>query len=316
MENKLAPIVLFVYNRPWHTLQTLESLKNNELASESELFIYADGPKDDASIEDLEKIKETREIVRDNNWCGKVHIFESNHNKGLANSVINGVTEVINKFGKIIVLEDDIVTSKGFLRYMNDALDFYKNNHRVMHISGYMFPLKCKLPETFFYNATSCWGWGTWKHSWDLINLDANDLLEKINLKGNLDNFDYKKTFGFIQQLQQNANGILKTWAIKWHASVYLANGFCLHPNISLVNNIGHDLSGQNCVSTDVFSWNKLADKINVDKIKIEGSEIALKNMIKFYSKFQPSKVDTIVFKTKLFIKYIMNIKILSLKNV
>lgn len=284
MENKLAPIVLFVYNRPWHTLQTLESLKNNELSNESELFIYADGPKYNASVEDLEKIKETREIVRKNNWCGKVHIIESSYNRGLANSVINGVTEVINKYGKIIVLEDDLVTSKGFLRYMNDALNFYKNERRVMHISGYMFPLKCNLPETFFYNSTSCWGWGTWKDSWDLINLNSKDLLEKIHQKGNLDDFDFKKTFGFIQQLEHNVNGKLETWAIKWHSSVYLADGFSLHPNCSLVNNIGHDLTGANCVKTTRYDWDKLADEIKVKSIPIEESLIVRKGMIEFNS--------------------------------
>ena len=316
MENKLAPIVLFVYNRPWHTLQTLNSLKNNELSNESELFIYADGPNDNASVVDLEKIKETREIIKKNNWCGNVHIIESTYNKGLANSIINGVTEVINKYGRIIVLEDDLVTSPGFLRYMNDALTIYENEDRVMHISGYTCPLKCKLPDTFFYNSTSCWGWATWKRSWKYFNNDAKYLYEKIIMNNNR-NFDYKGLFGFTKHLEDNISGKIKTWAIKWHSSVFLKNGYCLHPYPSLVNNIGHDLSGQNCVSTDVFSWNKLADKINVNEIKIEESEIAIKNMIKFYSKFQPSKYDMIVFRIKVFIKkFILNILILFSKNV
>lgn len=295
MSTNLAPIVLFVYNRPWHTLQTLESLKNNELASESELYVYCDGPKENASEQDLIKIKETRDVIKKNQWCGKVNIIERNDNKGLAYSIIDGVTDVVSRYGKIIVLEDDIVTSIGFLRYLNDALWFYENESKVMHISAYMFPLNLKLPETFFYNSATCWGWATWKRSWNHLNINANDLYEKLIIRGELDNFDYKESFGFIKQLNDNMEGKIKTWAIKWHTTIYLLDGFCLHPNISLINNIGHDSTGENCIPTSIYSWNNLAKKINVNVIPIKESYEAKNGMIKFNAIFRRSYKNSLM---------------------
>ena len=146
----LAPIVLFVYNRPWHTEQTLNALMQNELADQSVLYIYADGPKENATEEQLKKIEEVRHVIRTKKWCKEVHIIESEKNKGLADSIINGVTEIVNKYGKVIVLEDDIVTSKGFLKYMNEALELYKEEDKVYHISGYMFPVKGNCLKPFF----------------------------------------------------------------------------------------------------------------------------------------------------------------------
>ena len=138
---RLAPIVLFVYDRPWHTHQTLEALKSNLLAENSLLIIYSDGPKEEATDEQLSNIKEVRKLIREKKWCGQVEIIESDCNKGLAASIINGVTKVVNEFGEIIVLEDDLVTSKGFLKYMNDCLELYASEETVgcIHAWNYFF---------------------------------------------------------------------------------------------------------------------------------------------------------------------------------
>ena len=175
-----APIVLFVYNRPWHTLQTLNALMKNELADQHVLYIYSDGPKIKAANDEVKKIEEVRKLIRTKQWCKEVYIVESETNRGLADSIINGVTEIVNKHGKIIVLEDDLITSAGFLNYMNIALNLYKNEKNVMHISGYMFPTEKKLPETFFLVFTSCWGWGTWDRAWQSFDLSARNLLSKV----------------------------------------------------------------------------------------------------------------------------------------
>ena len=167
----LAPIVLFVYNRPEHTRKTLESLEKNDLAKESELFIFADGPKENTTEKQLEKITKTRKIIREKNWCGKISIIEREINLGLDSSVTKGITSVIEKFGKVIVLEDDFILSKNFLKYMNSALDKFENNNSVMQISGYMFPVE--IPEkfdTFFLPFTNSWGWATWKRAWDFFD--------------------------------------------------------------------------------------------------------------------------------------------------
>lgn len=148
----MAPVVLFVYNRPMHTEQTLEALHQNELADESILYIYADGPKGNLTKDAIEKIIRTRRVIRKKKWCKEVHIIESTHNKGLADSIISGVTDTVNRYGKAIVLEDDVVTSKGFLRYMNDALVMYEHDAGAMHISGFIPYTRgaAALPETFF----------------------------------------------------------------------------------------------------------------------------------------------------------------------
>lgn len=309
----LAPIVIFVYNRPWHTQQTLESLFENDLANQSTLYIYADGPKINTSEEALQKIKEVRNIIREKKWCKEVIIIESDKNKGLENSIVEGITDIVNKYGKIIVLEDDMLTSKGFLRYMNDALNLYENEERVMHISGYMFPVKSKLPETFFYNATSCWGWATWKRAWKYFNPDAKQLFDQLKNSKLIKKFNVEGSYDYYLQLKYNAEGKIKTWAIKWYATIFLKKGFCLHPNKSLVNNIGFDNTGDHCGITDKFKWEMLADSIIVEPIEIKESIKARKSIIRFLLYTNKvsiiDKIKKIIpYKIKNYIKMLINI--------
>ena len=146
----LAPIILFCYNRPEHTRKTLLSLKQNYLAEQSTLIIYVDGPKAEASEEQKNRIAEVKKVIREDQWCKDVMIIESDTNKGLASSVMQGVTETVNKYGKVIVLEDDLVSDTWFLKFMNEALTVYENSSDVACISGYIYPVKGILPETFF----------------------------------------------------------------------------------------------------------------------------------------------------------------------
>ena len=149
-----SPVILFIYNRPEHTRQTLEALAANTLAKESDLFIFADGPKENATVQQLEKIQQTRKLARSKKWCKNVTVIESKKNKGLAASIISGVTEIVNKYGKVIVLEDDIVTGKYFLEYMNEALDKYAEEKNVWHISGFRDPVKREIEgSSYFFEA-------------------------------------------------------------------------------------------------------------------------------------------------------------------
>ena len=138
--NALAPIIVFCYNRPDHLEQTLESLSCNELADQSILYIYCDGPKSDASDEMRQKIADVRLVARKRQWCKEVHVVEREENVGLMNNIVGAVTEIVNQYGRVIVLEDDMLTSPGTLRYFNDALELYKDEDKVMHIVSYMFP--------------------------------------------------------------------------------------------------------------------------------------------------------------------------------
>jgi len=281
----LAPIVLFVYNRPQHTLKTLEALMQNELAEKSELFIYCDGPKPNAKKEDLDKIDAVHTIILKKQWCKKVHIIKAEVNKGLANSIVAGVTEIVNRYGKIIVLEDDIVTSKGFLRYMNEALNLYENEPKIMHIGSYLPYTNSykKIPETFLSRFMSCWGWATWKSSWQRANFDARELYEQLNNPKVRYDFNLEGVLNFHEQLENNINGSIHTWAIKWFASIFLCNGLCLYPSHSLTKNIGFDGTGENCNLLDVKEREGGRDFIKVSKIKIEESSVGKQYFKRFY---------------------------------
>lgn len=242
----LAPIVLFVYNRPWHTRKTLEALMQNELADQSTLFVFADGPAVNASEEILKGIEETRKVLNEKSWCGTVHVQLRPSNMGLANNVIDGITQVINKHGKVIVLEDDLITSPYFLRYCNDGLEVYKDRMQVFSINGFQFPLEAQAPDTFLSPlGTSSWGWATWKDRWDQFEKEApNKALIKSNRyiqrRFNFGGYDYTN-------MLDNKN----SWAIRWYYSVFLRNGLGLFPTQSLVFNNGFDGSGEHCEAVD-----------------------------------------------------------------
>ena len=268
----LAPIVSFVYNRPVHTRTTLEALKNNYLADQSTLYIYADGPKDNASKQDIASINETRKLIREQKWCKEVVIIESKVNKGCNKNIMDGINEMFTRFDKLIIVEDDIMTSKGFLKYMNDALDLYENDSRVMHISGYFPPNKLTLPETFFIKLSQIWGWATWKRAWSLYNTDADDLANKIASTNRIDEFTFGGYFYAFETLKSGMEGV---WDTKWGASVFVEKGLVLTPGISMVQNIGHDGSGINCGPNNNFFIEKLAEEINIKKIKVEENKKA-----------------------------------------
>ncbi|MBP1839122.1 DapH/DapD/GlmU-related protein [Formosa algae] len=286
-----APIILFVYNRPDHAFKTLQALSKNELANESTLIIYADGPNKDATLEEQNLIKETRAVLKKEQWCKNVTIIESQLNKGLAESIINGVTETVEKYGKVIVLEDDIVTSSGFLKFMNNALDFYKDNNKVMHVSGFMYPHKDVLPETFCFNVPLCWGWATWDRAWKYFEKDTDVLLDYA-IKD--DNWNLINKFGgdvLGAQLKLNKLGKIKTWFIKWHVSVLMQNGYTVYPGVSLVENIGFDNSGENNPTTTKFKQNSLSDSVSVKQIPLEENLKAEKIIIDFYKNlWKPNK--------------------------
>lgn len=245
----LTPIAIFVYNRPDHTARTLEALKANDLADKSDLFVFCDGPKPDADAMTQQAIQKVRAVVKEQQWCKTVTIYESDHNKGLAESIKYGVTNILNRFGKIIVLEDDVVTSKGFLKYMNEALDLYEQEDKVMHIGSYLPYTNSitNLPETFFLRFMSCWGWATWKRAWDMANWDTEFLYQQIEDSKVRYTFNLGGVLNFHEQLENNINGSINTWAIKWYTTIFLKQGLCLYPKVSLTNNIGLDGSGENC---------------------------------------------------------------------
>jgi hypothetical protein len=255
---ELAPIALFVYNRPDHTKQTVESLQKNALSKESELFIFSDGPKNDAA---KKQVMEVRDYIKTISGFKRVNIIEKEKNSGLANSIIAGVTELCERFGSVIVLEDDLIVSPHFLEYMNAALERYEKNERVMQISGFMFPVELKaLTDAVFLPFTSSWGWATWQRAWQQFdpemkgydNLHANPALRR--------RFDLDGSYPYYKMLEAQRRGRIDSWAIRWYLSVFIAGGLVLHPARSLVCNGGFDNSGIHCCSSNMPFITPLCD--------------------------------------------------------
>lgn len=281
--SNLAPIVLFTYNRPWHTKQTIEALQKNELAKESELFIFSDGGKDEAS---WVKVNEVREYLKTINGFKKVILTFQDKNIGLADSIISGVTKIVNQYGKIIVLEDDIVTSQYFLKFMNDALNFYEKEEKVWHISGYVPKINFGTNDNYFFNRTMyCWGWATWINNWahfsrDIYKIDieliSQETIHKLNLDG-ANNSVYN-------QFVKNKINEIKTWAVFWYINIFLNKGLCLIPTNSFTQNIGNDGSGTNCGITDNYNTHLVSSyKISFSNIVLE-QENYLKKLKTFYT--------------------------------
>ena len=274
----LAPIALFTYNRPWHTQQTVEALQKNKLASESELFIYSDEAKnDDARV----SVDEVRKYIDNITGFKKITVIKRDKNWGLANSIKDGVTKIVNEYGRIIVLEDDLVTSSYFLKFMNEALEFYKDEEKVMHISGFSFPIEKNkhMEDVFFIKPTSCWGWATWDQAWGDYNNNIDYYMGKFTNRMIYD-FNLNNTNKYFDQIIQNKAKKINTWAIFWYASVYLKGGLSLHPKDSYVRNIGHDGSGIHCGSSSIYdvdlmgvpssSFTKVCKENNLERVAYE----------------------------------------------
>jgi hypothetical protein len=282
---QLAPIILFVYNRPLHTALTLEALSKNELAGESVLYIYADGAKENITADDAEKIRETREVIRKKKWCKEIHIIQSDINKGLANSIINGVTQVIDKHGSIIVLEDDLVVSPFFLSYMNGLLGLYEKDEEIISIHGYNYPIKMKYTDTtFLLKGADCWGWATWKRGWDLFEQNPKKLLDEIEAKELSNEFDFFGSYAYTNMLKAQQEGKLDSWAICWYASAFVKNKLTVYPGKSLVSNIGTDGSGTHFNSSgNSIKPGKVAGAFKLRKLYPLVENLAVKEKIAEY---------------------------------
>jgi glycosyltransferase involved in cell wall biosynthesis len=231
-----APIALFVYRRPDHLARVLATLRANQEAGASILYIFSDGPKDETTARDVAQV---RAMLRDLRDFGRVEVVHRENNFGLSRNIIDGVTQVLSEHEKVIVLEDDIVVGKYFLRYMNDALALYGKEERVASITGYCYPVALPVEETFFIRGAECWSWATWRDRWATFNRNGSELLAGLNAKNLVYEFDYSGNMAFTQMLKSQIAGLVDSWAIRWHASCFLRDMLTLYPGRSLVQNIG-----------------------------------------------------------------------------
>jgi len=278
----LSPIALFVCNRLWHTKKTIEALKKNELARYSDLIVFSDGPK----TPKVEKaVFGIRKHIKTVVGFKSVTLVERNHNYGLANSIINGVTMCCDKYGRVIVLEDDLITTPYFLTYMNTALERYEKQKRVMHISGYLLPVPNieRITESFFIRVTSSWGWATWKRAWNYFEHDAAKLFEQIEKMDAIYKFNLQDSIDYKKMLQKQIDGRIDSWAIRWYASVFIEGGLGLFPNKSLIKNIGHDGSGIHCTQKNIYDVDISNTQLPKFPGEIRESESGLEAMSQFY---------------------------------
>lgn len=278
-----APIALFTYNRPDKTQRVLESLMQNAEAKDSDLFIFSDGPKNEKAVEGVRMNREYIKTLTSNplitNRFKSITLIEREKNWGLANSLIAGITEVVNKYGKVIVVEDDLVLSPYFLKFMNDGLEKYKDEERVGAISAYIPPIVEHLPETFFTTYFHCWGWATWKRGWDLLNTDTKYLLRKLRFRKN--RFDVGGAYG---NLYCQKVGLVDSWWVRLYASFFLANSLTLFPGHSLVTNMGTDGSGTHSKRKESNLENSYMYKqpITINNVDVKENDYAY-NAIKGY---------------------------------
>lgn len=276
-----APILLFVYNRPEHVRRCIASLQRNQWAMESPLFIYSDAAREEES---RPAVEETRQFIHTVSGFASVTIIERSENWGLAKSIIDGVTTQVNRFGQVIVLEDDLVVAPYFLQFMNDALETYRDEPSVGHIQACDFTKDPALPDTFLIKWTGSWGWATWQRAWNHFNPNGKELLQQLEERKLTRTFDFNGTYRFTRMLRRQIEGKNNSWAIRWNASLFLANILSLNVGRSLVQNEGFDGSGTNCGGGGLYDSSLWMQPLPVHKINpIEENEEARKVFAQYY---------------------------------
>lgn len=276
----LAPILLFVFNRPRHTQRTLDALKGNTLAAQSTLYIYSDAAR---NAGDSEAVAEVRRIIDGVTGFKEVHIIKRKENWGLARSIIDGVTTQVNRYGRVIVLEDDLTTAPYFLQFMNDALDTYCDEPRVGHIQACEYTRHPDLPETFLIKWTGSWGWATWDRAWKYFNPNGKALLDEMKRRNLSRTFDFDGSYPYTRMLQRQVEGKNNSWAIRWNASLFLNDILSLNVGRSLVRNEGFDGTGTHCGSDRLYDAVLYNERLKVEKITPIAESTIGRNAFKQY---------------------------------
>lgn len=262
-----VPVALFAYKRVDKLKACIEALENNILVEETELYIFADGAKGES---DKKQVEEVRQFLH--TYIGKfkkVNIFENTCNRGLANSIIYGVTKVIDIAGSVIVVEDDLITSKDFLVYMNGALEFYKDFTEYGSVSAYTYPMPI-LDEydkdIYVTRKGECWGWGTWKDRWDKVDWEVKDFIQykhNINKRNGFESLQH----GIDKMLNLQMKGKIDSWAVRWCYYLYNNQLLTVYPKESRTLNIGFDGSGTHCTDSKIY---ETQIKTDIRKCKFE----------------------------------------------
>lgn len=280
-----TPIAMFTYNRLWHTQKTIDALKKNLGSEQSDLLIFSDAPKRKSEQNAVDAV---RKYLRQISGFKSIRIIERKENRGLAGSIISGVTQVVNEYGRVVVLEDDMITSPHFLNYMNDGLKLYQHHPEVACIHGYRYPIG-NVDKPFFVRGADCWGWGTWKRAWDNFQKDGSVLLQELKDRKLIYDFNHQGSFPYDKMLKDQILGKNDSWAIRWKASAFLKNQYTLYYNESLLRNIGNDDTGTHSSTTDQFDVDLAADYNGLELQKVEENEIIKERIARFYRSIRPT---------------------------
>ncbi|MDC0465113.1 glycosyltransferase [Pseudomonadales bacterium] len=253
-----SPIVVIGFNRPEHLRRTLDALAKCIGFKNSKVLIFLDGPRDHIDEALCKKVKSVCEKF---SWDKpNVKLKVRNQNLGLAKNITNAITEVISKYKKIIVLEDDLIVSPVFIEFMNLGLQKYEKNSKIWHLSGWSPELPVATEDIYCSEKMFCWGWATWSDKWEYYSKDTNRMISEWNPKA-IHQFNYESTANHWNQILFNHLNITNTWAVFWAASIFDNNGLCVNPKKSLVKNIGFDGSGMNFLS----GYQKQIDQLVMD---------------------------------------------------
>jgi len=297
----LSPVIVFVYNRLEHTIETIEALAKNSIADKTEIYIFSDAPKDEKSEKKVTLIREYLDSLGEKRLFKSVKVIKAESNNGLAKSVILGVSQIIKAYGKVIVVEDDLVSSSDFLEYMNDALDFYEANNNIWSISGYNVPIE--IPNDYksevYLSYRGCsWGWATWNDRWEKVDWDVSDY--HVYKK----NKDLRRRFGrggrdlsFMLDLQMQ--GKIDSWAIRWCYTQSKLDMFTVYPVVSRIKNIGLDGTGTHSGMTSHYDsvLNNNHQKCNFDNSGLD------KRLLKRFRNHYMSLSQYLLFKLKILTK-------------
>lgn len=265
----LAPIALFAYRRPDHLAATVQSLLRNPEAPQTALTIFCDGAKGETDAEGVAQVRAYAAIVT---GFASVDVVERPRNFGLAASIIDGVTTMLSRHERVIVVEDDLLVSPHFLAYMNDGLERYADDEKVASIHAYIYPLHQPVPETFFLRGADCWGWATWSRAWKHFRSDGPALLKELKAQRLTHAFDFGGPAAFTEMLKNQIKGLNNSWAIRWHAACFLDGMLTLYPGRSLVHNIGNDGSGTHLTddTQNIFGQSLTETPVSVSRIPLE----------------------------------------------
>jgi glycosyltransferase involved in cell wall biosynthesis len=267
-----CPVALFAYRRPHHLRKVVESLLANPEASDTDLVIFSDAAKSD---EDQESVNAVRSCANAVSGFRKVTVVERDKNYGLSKSITDGVTALCEEYGRVAVVEDDVVVSPFFLSWINRALDKYESDDRVISVGCYVFPTVSDLPETYFLNITDCWGWAVWKRSWDVYEPDGTKLFDQLRQRCLTQRFNLDGAYPYMEMLQRQIAGRNDSWAVRWYATAVLSGGLTIYPGRSMTMNIGFDGTGTHCAGEHVYETQLAGRTIKIDEIPVRESEEA-----------------------------------------